>query len=404
MTDEKPLEDAGAQEPGATTGTGGESAAGQAAADGTPTPDLEDLAEDTGDDGGTQAPSDETHAGEAAPGGNRRRNRPQPMPFDEAWNYLEEHGEESGDWRDYHDVTPAMLEESERAIETLMHRWLAANMVVFSAGDIRRLVERNHAMYDSLVATGDEPGTLDRMPQHLPYRTVIKGIAAMQGRDWRPIETAVNRKPQNEYRNRIRTEYYARRYRGTVTGIDLECTGSDPLRCHIINVGWTSVSLTRGARPTGRDSVFCGLPAAYEGKPVPLNDVHHITWDEIGGHTGFRADKGLQSRLLALLTARPYMAHYAVFEHTWFLYHLDGYAEAFKRGDTLPIDTREICRKLDLEVDRIPSENHPSSLENWARRRGTLAGDDVEKHNGLDDADLMLRTVIAELESHNLVG
>ena len=43
----------------------------------------------------------------------------------------------------------------------------------------------------------------------------------------------------------------------------------------------------------------------------------------------------------------------------------------------------------------------PAALENWARRRGTLAASENEVHQGLDDTDLMLKTVQAEFVARN---
>ena len=69
----------------------------------------------------------------------------------------------------------------------------------------------------------------------------------------------------------------------------------------------------------------------------------------------------------------------------------------------MPIDTRDICRSLDPEVKFMSWEAHPASLEAWAQRRGTLAADEEERHLGLEDTDLMLRTVLAELKERNLL-
>ena len=76
--------------------------------------------------------------------------------------------------------------------------------------------------------------------------------------------------------------------------------------------------------------------------------------------------------------------------------HLPGYAEARREGKIIVIDSRQICRSIDEEVRTLPRESSPASLENWARRRGTLAADEAERHLGLDDTDLMLRTMQAE--------
>ena len=54
------------------------------------------------------------------------------------------------------------------------------------------------------------------------------------------------------------------------------------------------------------------------------------------------------------------------------------------------------------EVRTLPRESAPASLQNWARRRGTLAADENELHLGLDDTNLMLRTVQAEFNLKNM--
>ena len=51
----------------------------------------------------------------------------------------------------------------------------------------------------------------------------------------------------------------------------------------------------------------------------------------------------------------------------------------------------------------LPRDSRPASLENWARRRGTLAADEAERHLGLDDVDLMLATVLAEFSERNML-
>ena len=61
-----------------------------------------------------------------------------------------------------------------------------------------------------------------------------------------------------------------------------------------------------------------------------------------------------------------------------------------------------ISRSLDADARSLPRESAPAALENWARRRGTLAADANEQHLGLDDTDLMLRTVQAEFNLKNL--
>ena len=83
--------------------------------------------------------------------------------------------------------------------------------------------------------------------------------------------------------------------------------------------------------------------------------------------------------------------------------HLDGYAEARKAGKITIIDSRDICRRIDVDGRSLPRESFPNTLENWARRRGTLQPNEKERHLGLDDVFLMLRTVQAELALRNML-
>ena len=80
----------------------------------------------------------------------------------------------------------------------------------------------------------------------------------------------------------------------------------------------------------------------------------------------------------------------------------EGYAEARREGKIVVIDSRDICRRLDGEVVSLPRESAPAALENWARRRGTLAENEAERHQGLEDTDLMLRTVQAEFNRKSM--
>ena len=185
-------------------------------------------------------------------------------------------------------------------------------------------------------------------------------------------------------------------------GIDIETTGRAPERGYIINVGWEIMELTSDATPHDAEAHYCGLPEIYRESGVPLTEIHHITWEDIDNKTPFRENKALQKQILKLMKKYPYMAHNAAFEDSWFKLHLEGYAEARREGKIVIIDSREICRRLDGEVKTLPRESSPAALENWARRRGTLGTGEVEQHLGLDDTDLMLRTVQAEFNEKNL--
>ena len=224
-----------------------------------------------------------------------------------------------------------------------------------------------------------------------PGGAALPGGAAASG-------NAIGHHPKPDWRD----AYLPGRDVDAVMGIDIETTGRAPERGYIINVGWEIMELTSDAVPHDAEAHYCGLPDIYRGEDVPLSNIHHITWDDIDGKTPFRENKGLQKQLLKLMKKYPYMAHNAAFEDSWFKIHLDGYAEARRAGKIIVIDSRQICRSLDADVRSLPRESAPAALENWARRRGTLAADANEQHLGLDDTDLMLRTVQAEFNLKNL--
>ena len=162
------------------------------------------------------------------------------------------------------------------------------------------------------------------------------------------------------------------------------------------------MDLKSDAVPRDPQAFYCGIPEMYRETGVPLADIHHIQWSDLEGKTPFRQDVKLQKELLKLMKRYPIMAHNAAFEDSWFMLHLPGYAEARRAGKIIVIDSRHICRSIDGEVRTLPRESAPASLQNWARRRGTLAADENELHLGLNDTDLMLRTVQAEFNGKNM--
>ena len=153
-----------------------------------------------------------------------------------------------------------------------------------------------------------------------------------------------------------------------------------------------------GKNGAGKSTLF----NLISGRFAPTSGEVLLHGERIDGKKPFRENKELQKQLLKLMKKYPYMAHNAAFEDSWFKIHLDGYAEARRAGKIIVIDSRQICRSLDADVRSLPRESAPAALENWARRRGTLAADANEQHLGLDDTDLMLRTVQAEFNLKNL--
>ena len=167
-------------------------------------------------------------------------------------------------------------------------------------------------------------------------------------------------------------------------------------------MGFEFWNLGRNTVAVEPHTAYFGIPEMYKEKGVPLSDIHQITWKDVEGKKSFRDDKKAQEALLATMKKIPFMAHNAAFEDSWFMFNIDGYAEARKAGKIIVIDSRDICRRLDPEIRSLPRESSPAALENWARRRHTLAADEKERHLGLEDVDLMIRTVQAEFADHNM--
>ena len=290
---------------------------------------------------------------------------------------------------------------NEEALGVLRAAWAEApaGREPFSYDLVRSLADRNRDVCDrfgieklrdvsaSSLARGLSNADLIHAVAVLQHRTDAQ-VTALSGTDARDLNVAWVDAPVS----------------GMVMGIDIETTDRDPARGYIINVGLEFMTVGPDAEPHDPFSGYFGLPDLYAEKGVPLADIHKIQWSDLEGRRPFREDAQVQKALLAALTAYPYMAHNAAFEDSWFMLHIDGYAEARKAGRVVPIDTRDICRRVDPETKILPHEQRPASLESWARRRGTLKAGESERHLGLDDVELMLATVQAEFTARNMLG
>ena len=290
---------------------------------------------------------------------------------------------------------------NEEALGVLRAAWAdaPAGREPFSYDLVRSLADRNRDVCDrfgieklrdvsaSSLARGLSNADLIHAVAVLQHRTDAQ-VTALSGTDARDLNVAWVDAPVS----------------GMVVGIDIETTDRDPARGYIINVGLEFMTVGPDAEPHDPFAGYFGLPDLYAEKGVPLADIHKIQWSDLEGRRPFREDVQVQKALLAALTAYPYMAHNAAFEDSWFMLHIDGYAEARKAGRVVPIDTRDICRRVDPETRTLPHEMRPASLESWALRRGTLKPGESERHLGLDDVELMLATVQAEFTARNMLG
>ena len=286
-----------------------------------------------------------------------------------------------------HGAMESERQKGEEALKVLETEYFTAEGdPSFDFATVRDLADRNRDLCDQIGEARLRNVTPATLSRGLSDADTCAAIGKMQKR----TAASVMREIRGD-RDALGVAYARKPIQGTVLGIDIETTGRAPERGYIINVGWEIII---------EDNPYGDL--RYRGEDVPLSNIHHITWDDIDGKTPFRENKELQKQLLKLMKKYPYMAHNAAFEDSWFKIHLDGYAEARRAGKIIVIDSRQICRSLDADVRSLPRESAPAALENWARRRGTLAADANEQHLGLDDTDLMLRTVQAEFNLKNL--
>ena len=289
---------------------------------------------------------------------------------------------------------------NEDALVTLMAAWrdAAPNREPCDYGLIRELADRNRDVCDRYGIEKLRDVSPSCLSRSLGNAELIHAVAVLQHKTDAQVTALAGPDARD-----LNVAWVDAPVSGMVVGIDIETTDRDPARGYIINVGLEFMTVGPKAKPHDPFAGYFGLPEMYAEKGVPLADIHKIQWSDLEGRRPFREDSQVQAALLAALTAYPFMAHNAAFEDSWFMLHIDGYAEARKAGRVVPIDTRDICRRVDPETKILPHEQRPASLESWARRRGTLKAGESERHLGLDDVELMLATVQAEFTARNML-
>ena len=289
--------------------------------------------------------------------------------------------------------------KNEDAIKTLMDAWRSApaGKEPFGFDLVLSLVDRNRDVCDRIGAERLRDTSPSVLARKLPDADLVHAVAAMQRRPDAEVAAIAGTGLED-----LNIAYVDAPVSGMVMGIDIETTDRDPARGYVVNIGLEFMDLAAKAKPHDAFAGYCGIPPMYAEKGVPLEFIHHITWDDLKDSKPLRANAPMQKALLAAMCAYPFMAHNAAFEDSWFMLNIAGYAEARKAGKICVIDSRDICRRVDPEVRILPRESRPATLENWARRRGTLAANESEVHLGLDDVELMLRTVQAEFAERNM--
>ena len=293
----------------------------------------------------------------------------------------------------------AERQKNEEALKVLLDAWKGtpAGAEPFGFDLVLSLVDRNRGICDMIGADKLRDVSPSALARKLPDDDLVRAVARMQHRP--DSEVAAIAGPGLEDLN---IAYVDAPVSGMVMGIDIETTDRDPARGYVVNIGLEFMDLAADAKPHDAFAGYCGIPEMYAEKGVPLEFIHHITWGDLKGSRPLRENAAMQGALLEAMCAYPFMAHNAAFEDSWFMLNIAGYAEARKAGRITVIDSRDICRRVDPEVRTLPRESRPATLENWARRRGTLTAGESEVHLGLDDVELMLRTVQAEFNERNM--
>ena len=293
----------------------------------------------------------------------------------------------------------AERQKNEEALKVLLDVWKGApaGSEPFGFDLVLSLVDRNRGICDMIGADKLRDVSPSALARKLPDADLVRAVARMQHRP--DAEVAAIAGPGLEDLN---IAYVDAPVSGMVMGIDIETTDRDPARGYVVNIGLEFMDLAADAEPHDAFAGYCGIPDIYAEKGVPLEFIHHITWGDLKDSRPLRENAAMQGALLEAMCAYPFMAHNAAFEDSWFMLNIAGYAEARKAGRITVIDSRDICRRVDPEVRTLPRESRPATLENWARRRGTLAAGESEVHLGLDDVELMLRTVQAEFNERNM--
>lgn len=289
---------------------------------------------------------------------------------------------------------------NEDALATLMAAWAASpkGKEPCSYDLVRSLADRNRDVCDRYGIERLRNVSPTCLARSLSTADLIHAVAVLQHRRDAKVASLAGPDARD-----LGVAWVDAPVSGMVMGIDIETTDRDPSRGYIINVGLEFMTIGPDASPHHPFASYFGLPEMYAEKGVPLADIHRIEWSDLDGRRPFREDKQAQKALLSAMRAYPFMAHNAAFEDSWFMLHIDGYAEARKAGRVVVIDSRDICRRVDPEVRTLPHEQRPASLESWALRRGTLKPGESERHLGLDDVELMLATVQAEFTARNML-
>ncbi|WP_444328211.1 3'-5' exonuclease, partial [Paratractidigestivibacter sp.] len=181
--------------------------------------------------------------------------------------------------------------KNEDAIKTLMDAWKSApaGKEPFGFDLVLSLVDRNRGVCDRIGAEKLRDTSPSALARKLPDSDLVHAVAAMQHRP--DAEVAAQAGPALEDLN---IAYVDAPVSGMVMGIDIETTDRDPARGYVVNIGLEFMDLAAKAKPHDAFAGYCGIPAMYAEKGVPLEFIHHITWDDVKDVKPLRANAPMQ--------------------------------------------------------------------------------------------------------------
>lgn len=233
-------------------------------------------------------------------------------------------------------------------------------------------------------------------------RGVCRQIAVMQGSSEHSVdvmmdvlESSVDLGDADGVMDALVDLMKARPFVSRVSGIDVETTGLDPLRCWMINAGWLMTDLDDPDGETwGEASRSYGLPKTRSLLGNPTDYISGIKAVDLIGLPRIDEDLMAQQDVLDVVTAHPYVAHSSRTEDSFFRQNITGYAEAKRDGMVKIIDSRAVSQRLDDYPGKISNR-----LEDYAKRWGVIPEDGRERHLGLDDSKIMLTALGRNLRS-----
>jgi DNA polymerase III epsilon subunit-like protein len=161
--------------------------------------------------------------------------------------------------------------------------------------------------------------------------------------------------------------------------IDLETSGTQPTAGHIIEVG-ISVRSPQGGEVDKQAKLYGLTRRALAAQSTGATEVHGITEGKIAKKRSFQHAEE-QKKLLKTLKSGIMVAHNAPFEKRWLSQHLDGFAEALRKGQIQILDTKSLTTRM---VTSTPNAKLSSFCEEFGIKYENA-------HRAYNDAEMMGR-------------